>query len=217
MQGCSGYFKSDKPGALSRMRARFAMALAFLFSIPCSGAERSEAELKAMFFVTLARFTEWPTNAFSSADAPFVIGVLGENPFGRRRLEALVKSEKAHGRPIVVKEFGAVDDVKDCQLLFISTGTVVRRELILSRLGGKAILTVSDQSNFARDGGMVELFINAENKVRMRLSLQAIERAKLKLSPTLLRIAQQAAANGISYAPLALFSLRACLVEAIGV
>src|SRR5580704_9706085 len=39
-------------------------------------------DLKAVFLLNFGQFVEWPTNAFPDETAPFVIGILGENPFG---------------------------------------------------------------------------------------------------------------------------------------
>ena len=44
----------------------------------------NEYTLKAVYLYSFGRYIEWPKNAFDSASAPFVIGILGEDSFGGR-------------------------------------------------------------------------------------------------------------------------------------
>ena len=52
----------------------------------------SEYQLKAVFLFNFAQFVEWPAAAFPRANAPFVIGVLGKDPFGAS-LDDVVRGE----------------------------------------------------------------------------------------------------------------------------
>ena len=42
----------------------------------------NEYKIKAVFLYNFAKFVEWPPNVFPDANTPFVIGVLGQDPFG---------------------------------------------------------------------------------------------------------------------------------------
>src|SRR5262249_24486885 len=75
----------------------------------------SEYELKAMFFVTLARYTQWPTNSFANPNDPLVIGVFGHNPFGNK-LDSLVTREQVQGHPLQVLVSPDIDALKSCQM-----------------------------------------------------------------------------------------------------
>ena len=44
-----------------------------------AAAEVSEVQLKAAFLFHFTQFVDWPEAQFSSPDAPFVIGVFGDN------------------------------------------------------------------------------------------------------------------------------------------
>ena len=59
---------------------------------------------------------------------------------------------------------------------------------ILDRLTSRHILTVSDASNFARLGGMIRLYTEA-NKTRIRINLGAVKKEELVCSSKLLRLA----------------------------
>jgi hypothetical protein len=46
-------------------------------------AESREYQIKAAFLVNFMQFVTWPSTIFTREDAPFCIGVLGDDPFGR--------------------------------------------------------------------------------------------------------------------------------------
>jgi hypothetical protein len=163
----------------------------------------SEYELKAMFFVTLARYTQWPTNSFPNPDDPLLIGVFGHNPFGNK-LDSLVSHEQVQGHALQVVASSDIEKLKGCHMIFFGGVSPALMELSLARVGRRPILTVSDQRGFLEAGGMIELFLNDENRVRLKVSRTAVERADLNLSPTLWRLAEKIALYHFS--PFTLFS-----------
>src|SRR5687768_4971514 len=78
-----------------------------------------EYDIKAVFLYNCTRFVTWPETAFESGNAPFVIGVLGEDPFGRA-LDEAVQDEKVGSHPIVVQRFPEPRGVNTFHILFIS-------------------------------------------------------------------------------------------------
>ena len=151
--------------------------------------ERSERDVKALFFVALARYAEWPEGAFDSESSPLVIGVLGADPFGER-LDSLTAKEDVRGRALTVQRYASAEEISDCHLLFVGRMSAIRMELEIARLGRRPILTVSDTDQFIERGGMVELFLNDEQKVRLRVAKKAVENAGIKMSPGLMKLAQ---------------------------
>lgn len=61
-----------------------------------------EYQIKAAYLYNFAKFVEWPAQSFTNAEAPLVIGVWGENPFGGE-LEAIAQKHQINGRPIVIR------------------------------------------------------------------------------------------------------------------
>lgn len=147
-----------------------------------------EYEIKAVFLFNFARFVDWPAKAFPDADAPFVIGVLGEDPFGSY-LDETLRGEKVNGRPLTVQRYHRVGEIRACQVLFISRSEADRLEQIVASLRGRGILTVGDTDDFAARGGMIRL-ATEKNKVRMRINLDAVKAANLAISSKLLRVAE---------------------------
>src|ERR1700721_2428538 len=48
----------------------------------CGAEAPTEYQVKAVFVYNFSHFVEWPAQAFAAANAPFVIGILGGDPFG---------------------------------------------------------------------------------------------------------------------------------------
>ena len=158
---------------------------------PAYGAEPEpfrEYDVKAVFLFNFAQFIDWPETALPESTAPFVIGVLGVDLF-RDILDQTVQGERIHGRPILVKRFRRVDDVKGCQLLFVSRSESSRMEDIVRRLNGRDILTVSDLESFSRMGGMIT-FKTDQRRVHFEINVAAAERQGFKISSKLLKVAK---------------------------
>jgi hypothetical protein len=148
----------------------------------------AEYQVKALFLFNFTRFVEWPPSAFPEPGSPIIIGVLGADPFGDD-LDEVVRGEKLDGRPLLIRRFRRVQDVGDCQVLFVSASEASRLPQILSALKGRSILTVGDSADFARNGGMIHL-MNNKNRIQLRINLAATEAAGLTLSSNLLRPAE---------------------------
>ena len=146
-----------------------------------------EYKQKAACVLNAARFVTWPTPGKAEAAAPFVIGVIGENPFGSSLVQ-MVHGETVHGRRIVARRINAGDR---CHLAFISRSETHRLPQLLHVIGQAGTLTVSDIDGFAGDGGMVELR-SQNGRVRIHTNSDAATRAGLKIDRRLRQLAKEA-------------------------
>src|SRR4051812_38643992 len=70
------------PSSLGRCKSALFALLAFVsLGTPLLHAE-SEYDVKAAYLFKFTKFVEWPASAYASNDAPFVIGIVGRDPFG---------------------------------------------------------------------------------------------------------------------------------------
>jgi hypothetical protein len=148
----------------------------------------SEYQVKATFIYNFTKFTDWPPSAFASSNAPIVIGIVGEDPFGQT-MDDVVRGEALGGRPFTVKRLRADEDLRSCHLLFISRSEKERLPVVLRQLTGSSVLTVSEISGFAERGGMVNLII-ANKSVKVEINQAAAEQAGLQISAKLLKLAR---------------------------
>lgn len=152
-----------------------------------------EFQVKAVFLYNFVQFVDWPPDAFEHPGSPFVIGVLGLDPFGTF-LDDLVRDEKVNGRAIVVKRFRHLGELDQCHVLFVSGSEGPRIEQIAGALRGRSILTVCDWDEFVRHGAMVR-FVTERNRVRLRINLDAARASRLTISSKLLRSAETVTAS----------------------
>jgi hypothetical protein len=171
-----------------RWRVWLAAMVLFAMGYPTAQAQSApfrEYQIKAVFLFNFAQFIEWPATTFPDAKSPLVIGVLGKDPF-EGSLEEAVRDEKVNGRAFVIEHYSRPDDIKNCQILFISRSESGQLEQILETLKGRSILTVGDADQFASRGGMIR-FVTERNRVRLRINLESAKAANLTLSSKLLR------------------------------
>ena len=150
----------------------------------------AEYSVKAAFLVKFAGFVRWPETAFANAESPFVLCVIGEDPFGDS-FESF-RDSKVAGRALEVRLVASATEVpKSCQTLFVAASESRRLPEILRELHRTAALTVSDLDGFAAAGGMIQLF-KRDQKVHFEINREAAEAGGLKIDARLLKLAEPA-------------------------
>jgi hypothetical protein len=148
----------------------------------------SEYELKAAFIYNFAKYVHWPEASTSETRKPIAIGVIGKDPFGQA-LDDAMRGRSLEGRAVVVRRFSRVEEVADCDILFISSSEKNNLPRILEVLHKAPVLTIGDMNRFAERGGMINL-TTEEARVRFEINVEAAERAGLKPGSQLLRLAR---------------------------
>ena len=147
----------------------------------------SEYQLKAAFIYNFAKFVEWPASALPLNNSPFVIGILGENPFNED-LKKTVAGKKISDHPISVVSFLNVSEATNCHILFISSSERNRLAEIFKTLQAAPVLTVGETEQFTEAGGMIN-FVTEANKIRFQIKEETAKAAQLKVSSKLLNLA----------------------------
>jgi YfiR/HmsC-like len=150
---------------------------------------RNEYRTKAAYLVNFFEFVKWPNNAYVDSQGDWVIGIIGDNPFGDD-LGRMTIGKTVQGRKLVNRRFMPGTDYCACHILYISSSERKHLRTILKRLRGTSILTVSDMSGFLEAGGMIQL-TTVDKRVRLAINMAATSRAGLKVSSKLLAVAQQ--------------------------
>lgn len=169
----------------------FFLFLAFIFFVirptgqACADSSL-EYRVKAAFLYNFTKFVKWPEKAFDDETSPIKICILGQSPFG----EALdtIRNKTAGGRKIEVVEAKSINNIDTCHILFISAGAEEEFFRSLEYFRGLSILTVGDKQGFAQKGCVMN-FVMVDKKVRFEINTKSAERAELKISSQLLKIA----------------------------
>jgi hypothetical protein len=147
-----------------------------------------EYQIKAAYLYQFGRYIQWPDSAFANAEAPFVIGVLENDPIALD-LDQIVQTKKIGDRGIDIRKFSPTSNFEGCQTLFFSSAVSpeVQTEII-RRLSGRNILLVGETDEFIKSGGVIK-FVIEDYKIRLLIDRKAAERQGLRVSSKLLQIA----------------------------
>ena len=165
------------------------LAVALLFPGPAAHAQTPtprEYQVKAVFLFNFIQFVEWPATVFAATNSPVTIGILGDSDIVVP-LEKVLRDETIKDRPLTIKQSRRVEDMRGCQLLFVSKSEKARLGAILASVADTNTLTVGESDGFAHRGGVINFFLDA-NKVRFEINLEAARHQGLKLSSQLLNL-----------------------------
>jgi len=193
--GNDDYFHSGM--ALMR-RSRLTVAVLLCLSLALGAnaqssdsAASSDYLIKAGCIYNFAQLVQWPSVVFSQADSPIVIGILGTDPFGTT-IDRVVENKKLDGRNLVVKrlKWGKdLKDLKDCNILFVSSSEKEHIPDLVNMVKWLPILTIGETPGFATRGGIINLTLQ-DNKVRFEVNIEAAKQANLNISSRLLALAR---------------------------
>jgi hypothetical protein len=154
----------------------------------CGADEPALARVEAAFVYNFTQFVEWPADAFASKDAPFVVAIVGEDPFAGA-LDQAMTGKSVNGRPVVVRHFASAERVEGCQVLFVPEAQDEAVSAVLARAAGRPILTVGQSDAFMRGGGAVRLFVE-DGRMKFQIDPDVVDGAKLKASAKLMKLAR---------------------------
>jgi hypothetical protein len=146
-----------------------------------------EYKVKAGFLFNFLKFGEWPPKSFAAADAPFLVGVLENDPVAPVLRQAL-SGKSVNDRKIEVRSYADLAAARGCHLLFLSRAQPHSPGEIRQQLKEAPVLTVGETDQFCQRGGMIN-FVRQEESFRFELNLGAIQRAGLNISSKLASMA----------------------------
>lgn len=154
-------------------------------SVSAAADVSEEYAVKVAFIYNFTKFIDWPAEAFSSSDAPFVFGILGENPFGSSL--NFLKDKTVNGHPLIIEYIKDLSVAEKTHILFICESEKNRIHEICSALD-TSVLTVGDVDGFFEAGGIINL-VTIDNKIRFIINHDAARRSDLNISSHLLQLA----------------------------
>jgi YfiR/HmsC-like len=158
----------------------------------------TEYQIKAGFFFNFTRFVDWPESAFVTASSPILMCVLGETPLTDLVTDVAL-GKVVNGRAVSIRRVKASDDLRRCNLLFISAEEERHTAEILGSVKKTSTLTVGETPGFAQAGGMINFSIQ-ENKVKLELNLEATTRVGLKVNSKLIAVSRLVSHNSAAEA-----------------
>lgn len=170
---------------------KIAVAISVSLSVCAGAAELTEYQIKAEFIERFTRFVEWPAGVVPPPGEPFVIGVIGRDPFGTY-LDAIARDRTIKGRAVRIHRLTSLDAAGSCQILFIAASERGRFAEIVAHARKGPVLTIADTPGALSAGVMINLY-EADNRVRFEINERQLEQTGFQASAQLLKLARASA------------------------
>ncbi|WP_066630259.1 YfiR family protein [Labilibacter marinus] len=160
------------------------LILVFLLFIPKLGFSQVE-KYKSVFTLNFIRYIGWPEDA---KQGDFVIGVL-KNPKIADWLTKQSGGKKFGYQNVVIKQFKSVDEVTDCQVLYVSGSVNFSRqsENLLGKIG-KSSLLITETEGATKHGAVIN-FVVRENNLKFEIHNSNAQNLGLSISSKLSNMA----------------------------
>lgn len=175
------------------------LILLLLFTINFLQAQPPEHEVKSLLIWQIANIhINWPKETeMDNRDKPFVIGIVGENSFGKfleqvynRKPEAL----KINNKIVIIRKINRVEQIPGCHLLFF-IADLPRRffSRVMESIRDEPVLTVADTGDYAEQGVHINFVVektSGKTSVGVVINETAARQSGFEISKELLKTAK---------------------------
>jgi hypothetical protein len=148
---------------------------------------RQDDDVKAAFLYKFPSYVDWRPGTFPEPSSPIVIGVAGDDAIADA-LRVLVAGRKAGERPVEIRPLPPGALPEGIHMLFVGRAASAHVPRLAPLAARRGVLLVTDYEGALDDGSAINLLV-IEHRVRFEVSLDATERAGLKLSSRMLAVA----------------------------
>ncbi|MDB5919552.1 MAG: hypothetical protein JWR40_3786 [Massilia sp.] len=154
-----------------------------------------ERNVKAAFLYKFLGYVDFPEAATPAIGEPFIIGVLGGDGVANEvadevadELRRISAGRGMNGRPVAVRKLRQGEAPGRLHLLFVAADDDADVDRALAALRHAPVLTVTQTPGPARADSVINFRV-VDERVRFEVSLEAADKANLKLSSRLLAVA----------------------------
>lgn len=154
-----------------------------------SDADADAYEAQSQYLRSFVEFVNWPVSPPSQGvRSTMNFCVLGSDPYGKLLDDAILGHSFWNRRGVIVRGHN-LGDLGVCDVLFIGKSEEKHEIRILKKLRDQNVLTISDTSGFAEQGGIIQL-VWQKDRFGFVINVDAANRAGLKINASLLALAQ---------------------------
>jgi hypothetical protein len=147
----------------------------------------TEDDLRAAFVLNFVRFITWP-GEHPDHTAPLVIGVWAD-PGLAGVLTRVVNGQTVRGRRLAVRIIKELRQAGEVNILYVASAGQKQLGRWLAENAGAAILTISDNRDFCKLGGMIALYSEGR-RMRFEINPESLQRSGLRASSKLLALSK---------------------------
>ncbi len=137
--------------------------------------------------LNVAQFTQWPDHIFNKTEPILNLCVFGDNVV-HQSFESMDR-KVINNKTVHIINLSRLRKLNRCQLLYISKLKGNQLNSLLTELKQKPILTIGENMEFLKAGGMVALE-KINGKIQLTINLAMIKQAELVISSRLLKLAK---------------------------
>ncbi|HEU5481925.1 MAG TPA: YfiR family protein [Sphingomicrobium sp.] len=143
-------------------------------------AQTTDTAVKAAFLPRFARYVTWPPTARPNGSDPFVLCVIGNDPFGDG-LDTAARTQSVDGRRIAVRRLDSVESAGQCHIAYVGGTGSQSIGVMLAALDGRPVLTITDAKHgsprgiihFSIVSGRVRFFIDEATAAKRGLAISS--------------------------------------------
>ncbi|MEO0437763.1 MAG: YfiR family protein [Pseudomonadota bacterium] len=150
-------------------------------------AQDRDSQLKAAIVSKLPRYIDWPESAFSNSDAPLRVCSYGKSPVTEALVDAI--GDVASGRVVQLLPIEKYDLALNCHLTYVATSEDERLQRVINDLDYQFVVTISEISDFAGRGGVIEI-VRKGRRFGFRINLDLAERKGVRINSQLLGLSE---------------------------
>jgi hypothetical protein len=166
----------------------------FLSALVAEAKEHPEKDVRKIDYVLqLTKFIQWPTLTLAPL-APIELCLFATTP--EQDAWQALNLREVQNREIQLRIINQDSQLSQCHILFIHKhipNSIIKKNHYL--LVSNSILTIGENKNFARDGGIIE-FTLIEDKVDIKINTQTATEAKLNINANLIELASSVYSQG---------------------
>jgi len=134
---------------------------------------------EAMFMYNIARHLEYPINKRSEY---FTIGVYGSS--GYKQIETYFLNKKVGVRPILVKKISTIEELSECNILFITFSRTKEMKLLEEKIKDWSTLIITEKVGSIDLGSGIN-FLMIGDKLQYEIKPSNIEKYGIKITTQL--------------------------------
>ena len=143
------------------------LLISFLFIVFVNTSHAQKEKYQSLFIYNFTKYIKWP-DSYNSGK--FVIGVIGNSPIIESINSMVVSKKKTKaGSVIEVKAYASIDEIGDCNILFVSEDAVDILGQIDDKMAAKPILIITDSPGMATQGSVIN-FVEKDGKFKFELN-----------------------------------------------
>lgn len=144
--------------------------------------------VKAEFLVHFLEYVDWPASTLPGPDEPWVIGV-GAADEVHGALVRVARGKMVRAHPVSVRLLSDSDGPERMHIVYLN-GRTDSATWSAARAGTPVLVVTDDPKGLPAGAGTIN-FVWAQDRVRFEVSLEAAEKAGLKVSSRMLHVAHK--------------------------